>query len=363
MKKLFIMSLLLFIPLVVFSSGMYIDARVGDFGNISRIVLEFTSKIDNNISYKDSTLSIAFDKESYEDAIPLKLDSENIINFNKYSKKSKLILNTKFNFPIKIDTYNYTNEDNRYLVICDVYNSIEDKENDLAKVLYLAQKFSLKKADKSIKKLTSKYTNDNLVNLYLGHLYSRNRNKKLSLQYYSNVSENSDLFAIAKANINKVKNNVFLDYEVKPEYFSKETIVPKVSLSTSTDKKVTSNNKDQQKAVDTLATSNKKQEQTSFLANSIYYIIGLIIIVVIQLIIIIKKSSKSRYYLLENEQLKDELYSLENKLKKGIIHDETTKDRIIVKLYKNGWKPEAIAKELNMSIENINKIVDKLGRM
>jgi hypothetical protein len=382
MKKCLVFILLILIPIICLAKPLFIDARIGDYDYISRLVLEFTEKIDCSVSVSDSTLYVAFDKASYNDIIPINIESENVTEFAKYIYKGKTTLKLKFRFPITIDKYGYKNSKNKYLVMYDIFDKESDsnKEKKLAKVLYLAQKFNIAKAEPIIIELRQQYPNDDIINLYLGHIFAKNKDKTNAVYYYSQISQNSKHFAVAKANLTKVKNNIYPSYEIKPDYWLMQTNdSTEIDLTvgkTIKDNANTINSSEEEDKTTTKASTNnvtdkESKEERKQATNQVelnifqeYYYIPLIAIAfffIFFLISLAKKNKVISEYVSLNDRLQDELYTLEKKLKKGIVHTNSTKEKIIIKLYDNGWSEEAIAKELNTSVDIVSKTLKNQG--
>lgn len=370
----------------------FIDSKVGDYHDISRIVLNFTDKVSYQIKTNASDLIISFAKESYDKKNPIHLQSENIVSYRAAVDGQVTKLHIKFKFPIEANNFSFSSDNNLFKIVCDVYDSNYKlyKEKELARVLYLYQKFSLKRATSAIKELANKYPNDALCNLYFGEIHAKEKHKQSALRHYKAIPKSSTFYASAQKRVKQLNNNRyptaditadFLTFktedtqeavtQTKPEESFPKPVLIDTLIQTTQDTVVTTSTKpiaDSVKAINSFEEKSiktePKKEETAQLKAKPYIPVYIFIIIAISLItnaIIVTfylKSKKQKLLLNEElEQKTSELHSIKKSLNKGVISNNDTQSRIVLKLYKNGWKASEIAKELSTNIDNVNNII------
>lgn len=377
---------------IVVAQSYFFDMRVGDFGCITRLVFEFTGKVDYKHTEQDSTFNLNLSSLS-EGKIELPIEKS--INIQKISideGKKTANLNITFVFPIEVQSYSYFKENKNYIIVFDIYdtNYKNDKEKKLTSILFKGQKFPLSNITKDIEEFSLQYANDDLVNFYLGRLFSiKKENKDIAINYLSKVSTNSTDYFIAQAYIDNLLQNKFTNEEVKPDFLTQND---STSLSNNMEKspynEIDSQSIDKKSRIDSVSQEdfttkqiqndaiksvsidkdNKTRDLTTEDRNSshsLLLIISLIslLIIVFQFFSNLKKSIKVKELTARLENSEHELRALANKLEKGIIENSKVKDRMIIKLFNNGWKAQDIAEELSTSIEIVNATINKEGRL
>lgn len=391
MKKFLLSSLIIFMISMIGAQTHFFDMRMGDFGCITRVVLEFTGKVQYTAKENDKNLEINLSSLKDTKIVLPPKSSNNISEIQIIEDKRATSLSLDFIFPIEVNSYAYFKENDNYIIVFDIYDKDYhiNKEKGLATLLYKGQKFSIKKIESDINDFSAKYPNDPLVNLYLGRLYSTSKDMKTkAIEYFSRIHPSSNNYFTAKAYIGNLERNKFPTDEVKPDFLNRTSSLATLeeensqlsdsiyatqasdntSIVTSSDiksrrgkdkslKKQNTTHKDKNKSLNTV--NNKSQ-------SSIFLTTGLIVSLLITLVLFFKNYKKNiqlkqLHARLENSEF--ELQALANKLEKGIIENSKTKDRMIIKLFNSGWKPEDIAQELNTSIDIINATINKEGRL
>lgn len=366
--------MLFLIPL----SGKSIETRTGDFGCITRIVMEFPEKIMFNITKDNSVLQITYPSAYFDSAIENEIKSKNIEDVKSLNEPKNATIFLKFNHPIFFKRYSYVNDKGNYIVMSDVYDidCQNDKEKLLTMALFQAQKFNINKARKTINKLTDTYPNDSLVNLYLARLYAKNNRFKTATLYLNKIKEhNTDHIITLQADSlsYNIKNNLCSKQEVKPNFLVKnykplktKDLISNVDstnhvIKKDTLQKIISNEfSDSNKNENTETDSKLKDEQIKEKIHSYelkiirYKVIITILLIVVSIFSIFLFNSNNKL-----SKVRNELNQLKHKLEKGIVVDDDIKESIVKKLYNNGWSVESIAEELNTTIEIVNKIVEK----
>lgn len=397
MKKYLLSALLIIMISLIGAQSHFFDMRVGDFGCITRVVFEFTGKVNYKVQEENNKLSISLSLLS-EGKIQLPIEeSSNITNINLAQGDKSATLNLDFIYPIEVTSYAYFEQNKNYIIVFDIYDKayLNNKEKGLATLLFKGQKFSLSNIISDIDNFSNKYPNDPLVNMYLGRLYARHKEmKNTAISYFKKIEPSSNYYFTAQAYIGNLTKNKFPEGEVKPDFLEKETseTLDKVAYNDTltvvdvedqdkmkakavTEQDATEKTRDnnsrigrnmnKQKSIDSDKESDEESNSFWHFLDIVWYV--LFAIALIWSIILIMKSIKKDIIIKELkaklEGKEFELKALANKLEKGIIENSKTKDRMIIKLYNNGWKPEAIADELNTSLEIVQATISKEGRL
>lgn len=379
MKKYLLSSLLIIMMSLVWAKSHFLDMRVGDFGCVTRVVFEFTGKIDYNITEEENNISI-FINSLNESTIHLPIEASDNINSILVSQTTgSAKVDLDFTYPIEVTSYNYFQESKNYVIVVDIYDDgyKTDKNKALATLLFKGQKFPLDKISSEINEFSLNHSTDPLVNLYLGRLFARKKMKSKALEYFNKISEGSEHFLTAQAYIDNLGKNKYPTDEVKPDFLVSEQEPITVSNPESENNQVNNldiNNDEEVSSKDEKIAENanlvqeqdkRKSTPTKTPSNKIWFIIlGIsLIIIILQFIQLIKKKILVRELNTKLEGSIFELRALENKLEKGVIENSKTKDRIIIKLFNNGWKPQDIANELNTSLDIVEATISKEGRL
>jgi len=382
MKKYLLASLLIIMISFIGAKSNFFDMRVGDFGCITRVVFEFTGKVSYKVKNDEKKLSISF-ASLKEGQIHLPVEnSKNISNIVIKDGTDSSQVDIEFSYPIEVSSYPYYKENKNYIVVLDVYDKDyhSDKEKALATLLFKGQKFPLKKIEAEITNFSRKYSTDPLVNFYLGRLYATKKMKTKAIHYFKKLKIDSKDYLTAQAYIDNLNKGKYPLEEVKPDFLTTNNLQDSHELVKAEEanfsEEVTSSehdssveqvgSSDEDKVVDNTQTEEKKEtKKATSNSNTIWFlIIGASFIVIV---ILYLKNYKKNILIKElNAKLEVsnfELKALANKLEKGIIESSKTKDRIIIKLFNNGWKPEDIANELKTSIEIVKATISKEGRL
>ncbi len=386
MKKLLLSSLLIIMISMIGAQSYFFDMRVGDFGCITRLVFEFTGKVNYTSLENVNNLEINITSLN-ESKIQLPLEeSKNILEIHLTESSNTAKLNFDFIFPIETNSYAYYKENKNYIIVFDIYDKdyLTDKEKGLTTLLFKGQKFSLEKIRSEIEDFSAKYPNDDLVNFYLARLFSTEKDmKSKAIDYYSRIHPSSSFYFTATAYISNLEKNKFPTEEIKPDFLAKNELIVSTSDSLANqakenisnkiiDNKTT--NKEEKKKIniedntkDKASTKNNLQQndKNDIKINTLMLTIMIVSIltVLFQFFKNLKKNIMIKELNAKLENKEYELKALANKLEKGIIENSKTKDRMIIKLYNNGWKAEDIAQELNTPLEIINATINKEGRL
>lgn len=378
MKKYLLSSLLIIMISLVVAEAHFSDMRIGDFGCVTRVVFEFTGKIDYSLKEEGNNLLITLTSmKEVKIQLPAE-DSKNIESISITEEKGSTQVKLVFTYPIEVTSESYIEKNKNFLIVFDVYDVgyKTNKEKGLATLLFKGQKFPLSKISSEIALFSEKYATDTLVNLYFGRMFATQKMKNQAIEYFTNIPESSEHFFTAQAYIENLKKFRFPTEEVKPDFL--ETILPENEV-------VTSGDSDLIKEEDSLIASNPVTnnaiqtendifnedddlEQISFnkpFSTKIWYLYFALSIILILYLFIknTKKNISIKELGVKLESSKFELNALANKLEKGVVENSKTKDKIIIKLFNSGWKPEDIANELNASIEIVEATINRQGRL
>ncbi len=375
MKKFLLSSLLIIMISLVWAESHFLDMRVGDFGCITRVVFEFTGKINYSVQEEDSNLSVSISSLK-EGKIQLPIEeSNNIDNITIKEETGSAQIELAFSYPIEVTSYNYFQENKNYIIVLDIYDRgyQTDKEKGLATILFKAQKFPLSKISSELNDFSEKYEADALVNFYLGRLFATKQMKTIASDYFSKIDSSSEHFFTAQAYIDNLNKNRFPTEEVKPDFLLTEEktdekpniIKEEVAVNEKERENKIEKEKDitvEQKEKETVK---KEVNQTKAERNKFWYLYLIIslLVIIFQFIQAIKKKFFIKELNAKLESSVFELKALENKLEKGVVINSKTKEKIIIKLYNSGWKSKDIADELNTPIEIIEATISKEGRL
>lgn len=380
---------------IIGAQSHFFDMRVGDFGCITRLVFEFTGKVDYTSSENDNRLAIKINSLKESRIILPVESSNNIQEIQLVESKNTADINIDFIYPIEVSSYAYYKENKNYIIVFDIYDKAYhvDKEKGLTSLLFKGQKFSLESYDSTINEFSAKYPNDPLVNFYLGRLYARNTTMKdKAISFFSQVDSTSEFYFTAQAYIDNLQKNKFPSGEIKPDF-----LIPADSLnSTNAESKLmadsmntpmkdndlgqddNSSNKEtrnkqsiKENTLDNIQNKENTREEAGLtneedIQTNIILLTAFIVSLIFSLFLLFKNLRKNIQLKelqakLENSEY--ELKALANKLEKGIIENSKTKDRMIIKLFNSGWKAEDIAKELNTPLDIINATINKEGHL
>lgn len=391
MKKYLLSSLLLIMISLICAKSQFLDMRTGDFGCITRVVFEFTGKIDYSIKEGDNNFSISLNSLQKE-MIQLPIEqSNNITSIGISDEAGSAKIKITFSYPLQVTSYNYFQENKNYVIVLDAYDMDyqTDKEKALATLLFKAQKFPLSKSSSDIANFSQKYPTDSLVNFYLGRLYASKKMSTVAIEYFNRIETTSEYYLQAQAYINNIRNKKFPLEEVKPDFLQiikvinnnisdslsaveAESIAALESDSLAVVKAASFYQKrlrgertaeDIPESEDLSQTKEINQETANSSKYWFIYLTLSLLIIIFQII----QNAKKRYVIKELsakvESANFELKALENKLAKGVVENSKTKEKIIIKLFNSGWKPADIANELNTSIEDIEATISKEGRL
>ena len=384
MKKYLLSSLLILMISLVWAKSHFLDMRVGDFGCITRVVFEFTGKVDYSVKEEDNKLSIMLNSlNNGKIQLPVE-QSDNINNIVLTDGNTSAQVALEFIYPIEVTSYNYFQESKNYIIVFDIYDKDyhTDMQKGLATILFKAQKFPLNKSKTEIVAFSDKYSSVPLVNLYLGRLYAKKQMKTIAIEYFKKIDSKSEFFLTAQAYIDNLNKNRYPQEEVKPDFLIKVEIDNSVNESNKKDIQEYFNNEDSLQVAQNVNKIEETEEENTSKDDSnneensktnnaqstsnkflyLYLIIALVIIV-IQFVQNIKRKFIIKELSGKLESSNFELRALENKLAKGVVENSKTKEKIIIKLFNSGWKPQDIANELNTSIEVIEATISKEGRL
>ncbi len=384
MKKYLLSSLLILMISLVWAESHFLDMRVGDFGCITRVVFEFTGKVDYSVKEEDNKLSIMLNSlNNGKIQLPVE-QSDNINNIVLTDGNTSAQVALEFIYPIEVTSYNYFQESKNYIIVFDIYDKDyhTDMQKGLATILFKAQKFPLNKSKTEIVAFSDKYSSVPLVNLYLGRLYAKKQMKTIAIEYFKKIDSKSEFFLTAQAYIDNLNKNRYPQEEVKPDFLIKVEIDNSVNESNKKDIQEYFNNEDSLQVAQNVNKIEETEEENTSKDDSnneensktnnaqstsnkflyLYLIIALVIIV-IQFVQNIKRKFIIKELSGKLESSNFELRALENKLAKGVVENSKTKEKIIIKLFNSGWKPQDIANELNTSIEAIEATISKEGRL
>ena len=384
MKKYLLSSLLILMISLVWAKSHFLDMRVGDFGCITRVVFEFTGKVDYSVKEEDNKLSIMLNSlNNGKIQLPVE-QSDNINNIVLTDGNTSAQVALEFIYPIEVTSYNYFQESKNYIIVFDIYDKDyhTDMQKGLATILFKAQKFPLNKSKTEIAAFSDKYSSVPLVNLYLGRLYAKKQMKTIAIEYFKKIDSKSEFFLTAQAYIDNLNKNRYPQEEVKPDFLIKVEIDNSVNESNKKDIQEYFNNEDSLQVAQNVNKIEETEEENTSKDDSnneensktnnaqstsnkflyLYLIIALVIIV-IQFVQNIKRKFIIKELSGKLESSNFELRALENKLAKGVVENSKTKEKIIIKLFNSGWKPQDIANELNTSIEVIEATISKEGRL
>ncbi|MBI9031836.1 hypothetical protein JEZ13_07550 [bacterium] len=381
MKKYLLSSLLIIMISLIGAQAYFFDMRLGDFGCITRVVFEFTGKVDYNIHSNEKELKIDFSSLKEGD-IQLPVEKSNNIELIKINKENG-VSQVKFDFVYALEyaSYSYYEKNKHLLIVLDVYDKeyLDNKEKGLATILFKAQKFPLSKSESELFAFSNRYPTDPLVNFYLGRLYAVQKNKTMAVSYLEKIESGSVFYLDAQAYIANLKNNKYPQGEIKPDFLDSikteesSEIIQKTTIPTPVNDLKEENQVEANK-VEVVNESGSKNidhdkddipVQTSSKTNPIWLmIVGIsFLIIIVQFVRNIKRNILIKELNAKLENTNFELRALANKLEKGVIENSKTKDRIIIKLYNNGWKANDIANELNTSLEIVEATISKEGRL
>lgn len=375
MKKYFIASLLCLLISIAWAESHFLDMRVGDFGCITRVVFEFTSKVDYSVKEDDNTLTIDLSSLKEGKILPPVEESLNIDSIAVTNSKGSSEITLTFLYPIEVTSYNYFQESKNYIIVLDVYDIgyKTDKKKGLATLLFKGQKFPLNKISSEITTFSNEYSSDALVNLYLGRLFAKKKMKDKAIEYFSKIPEGEEQYFTAQAFIDNLNKNRYPTEEVKPDFLEINQQSETIANEENNDnypqdvitKEETSSNENMIEETNELTKEKADTTHKESSSNDLLLIVlGLsILVIVIQFIQNIKKKFLIKELEVKLEGSKFELSALANKLEKGVIENSKTKDRIIIKLFNNGWQPQDIANELSTSIEIVEATISKEGRL
>lgn len=373
MKKYLLSSLLIIMISLVSAKSHFLDMRVGDFGCITRVVFEFTGKIDYKVTEDGNKLSVTLNLlKDGNIQLPIE-ESNNINNIELSESLGTANLALEFTYPVEVTSYNYFQESKNYVIVLDVYDKAyqTDKLKGLATLLFKAQKFQISKISSDIDIFSEKYSSDPIVNMYLGRLYATKKMKTKAMEYFKKIDSTTEQFFTAQAYIDNLNKNRFPTEEVKPDFLEKIELEEMEEINDSTnvveqkvlkEEEQSDESLQEQEAPETESGSDTT-DNSDFSKFWYFYLAVSLLIIIIQLIQSIKKKYVIKELSGKLENSNFELNALENKLAKGVVENSKTKDKIIIKLYNSGWKPADIANELSTSLEVIEATISKEGRL
>ncbi|MFA7056558.1 MAG: hypothetical protein WC155_03230 [Candidatus Cloacimonadales bacterium] len=389
MKKYLLSSLFIFLIAAISASSPLVDMRVGDFGCITRVVFEFNQKVDYQVKESDNKLSISLSSNDATKIKATKFKSTNIRKLDVTETATATNILFELAYPVKVTDYNYKERDKQYIIMFDIYDKqyLTDKDKGLTALLFKGQKFPIAKISTEIATFLQKYPNDDKVNFYLGMMYGYRKDKVKATNLLTKIPKSSDYYTSAQESLTAFSNNNFPQTEVKPNYWEIERAALLSELASAPNAKpasVQTNEAEPEKVINSTTQTDMKKpnEATRVIPTSepqtttqnlnifqqywfffIVLIILCILIIIIQQFMVYKAKLHFKEAKLKLDSVMIEKNIVEHKLKQGIIESSKTQDKIIIKLFNNGWSAEDIASELNASLEAVEATIKREGRL
>lgn len=369
MKKYLLSSLLIFLISIVYAGSLLVDMRVGDFDCVTRIVLEFSEKVNYTSQENVNKLSVSLNSDEVDKLKATKHKSQNIhkLEVSKTGNLTTAIF--EFDYPIEVASYDYKGSGDTHLIVFDIFDKRYwiDPDKGLSTLLFKGQKFPISKINTEIARFLKRYPDDDKIYFYLGMMYGYRKDKTNSSYLLSQIPETSKYYPSAQENLKAFMIGNFPEAEIKPNFWQAEqdslAIQQRRVAATPEIEKVDSIEGEKSVAVTT--TEPQAVDHKQYLVQEYWLplLALLLLIIIIQFVFNIKKRVRLREVELKLETVTSEKNALDNKLKKGIIDNSKTKDKIIIKLFNSGWSPEDIANELNESLETIEAAIKREGRL
>lgn len=379
MKKYLLSSLFIFLIAAISASSPLVDMRVGDFGCITRVVFEFTQKVDYQVKESDNKLSISL---SSNDAAKIKATNFKSTNIQKIDiTETTTATNILFElaYPVKVSKYSYKERDKQYIIMFDIYDKqyLTDKDKGLTTLLFKGQKFPIAKISTEITTFLQKYPNDDKVNFYLGMMYGYRKDKVKATNLLAKIPKSSDYYPSTQESLTAFSNNTFPQTEIKPNYWEieRDALLPsteqvEVAAVPILEQIATQTDETKPKEVKSVITTSEPQDIIQnlniFQQHWFFFmilIILFIVIIIIQQFMVYKAKLHFKEATLKLDSVMIEKNIVEHKLKQGIIENSKTQDKIIIKLFNNGWSAKDIANELNASLEAVEATIKREGRL